>query len=252
MAISAKLRKKMEERKKQLESKGGGLKGMIAFKTGKTRIRLLNVGEEDFAIETIQFYFSKELGGMISPATFGLKCAVWDAYNEMKAGDEDDKALSETFKPRRRYLAPAIKYKDEKGKEVDLEKGAALAILTNDNYAELVDWMLDEEDYGDFTDPLEGYDIKINRTGEGQFDTKYKLMKCDSTKAPKDFRKVYSGEEMVKALLPTYEETQEMLNKFLGVTDEDDEDEKPKKKKKKKVSKEDDEPVKKKKKKVKK
>lgn len=249
MAMSEKLRKKMEQKKKDLASRGGGAKGLITFKEGKTRIRLLNCGDEDFAFEATQFFFGKEIGGFISPSSFGEPCAAMEAYNILsKSTDDDDREVAATFKPRKKPYAPAIRYKDEKGKEVDEEKGAALAVLTNDNHQELVDWMLDEDDYGDFTDPKTGYDIKINRTGTTMTDTKYKLMKCDSSKTPKKYAgKIYNPEEMVRALVPTYEETRDMVIKFLG---EMPGEEKPKKKKKK--SSEEDEAPKKKKKKSKK
>lgn len=250
MALSAKLRKKMEQRKKEMESKGGGMKGLVSFKEGKTRIRFLPVGDNDFAFMATQFYLGKEIGGFISPATFGEPCAVYEAYTKLnKSSDDDDRELAKSFRPREKPLAPIIKYKDEKGKEVDTEKGVALAILTQDNYTELIDWMLDEDDYGDFTDPKTGYDVKINRTGSGQYDTKYKLMKCDSSKLPKEFAgKTYDAEEMVRKLVISYEETEAFRDRFLGGSVDDDDDE-PKKKKKKKSKTDDDEPKKKKKKK---
>jgi hypothetical protein len=250
MALSEKLRKKMEQKKKELASRGGGMKGLVSFKEGKTRIRFLNCGDEDFAFEATQFYLGKEIGGFISPATFGEPCAVNEFYTKLsKSTNDDDREIAETLKPRKKPLAPIIKYKDEKGKEIDEDKGAALAILTNDNYQELVDWMLDEDDYGDFTDPKNGYDIKINRVGAGKFDTKYKLMKCDSSKLAKKYAgTTYSPEDMVRKLIPSYEDTQEFLLKFQLANGLDTEE--PKKKKKKAAVEE--EPVKKKKKKVKK
>lgn len=230
MAITEKLRKKLEKRKQQLADKGKGF-GYVTFKEGKKTVRFLNPGDdEDFAVEVILFFFGKEIGGFVSPASFGQPCAAWDAYHELKKSkDEDDNAIAATFKPRKKYFSPIITYKDEKGKEIDEEVGETLALLAGTQYAELIDWMLDE-DYGDFTDPVNGYPVKVKRTGAGQFDTVYTQMKLDNSKLPKKYRGVYNPEEMVKKIIPTFEETEEKLNEFLGIDGAD-------KKKKKKGSK---------------
>lgn len=229
MAVSKKLREKLQKRKEAIKSGGGG--DFIIFKEGTTRIRVLNCGEEDFAQEVIQFYLGADIKGVISPATFGEPCAIMEAYNELKSGDEDDQDLAKTFKPRRRYYTPAIRYNDEKGKDVD--PTPRLAILTADLYDTMIDFMLDEEK-GDFTDPKEGYDLKVKRTGSGQFDTEYKVFDTKPTPITvKELRtKVIDPEEMVRKLIPSYEQTQEYINRFLGLAKDDEEDGAPKKKKK--------------------
>lgn len=230
MAVSEKLRKKLLQRKEDIKKGSGG--DLIIFKEGTTRFRVLPCGEDsDFAQEVVQFYLGKELGGIISPATFGEPCAIMERYNELKSGDEDEQELAKTFRPRRRFFAPAVKYNDEKGKELDLTP--RLAILTNEMYDTLIDMMLDEEK-GDFTDKDEGYDLKVKREGTGQFDTSYKVFDTKPTKlADKELRKkLFNPEDMVREMLPTYEQTEEKINRFLGISSDDDEDEKPKKKKK--------------------
>lgn len=229
MALSEKFKKKMEKRKKAVSSKGGGSKGLIFFKDGKTRIRILNCGDDsDFGVEVTLFYLGKEINNVVSPATFGEPCAIMDRYNELKKGDDDDKELADTFKPRRRFYAPAIKFKDDKGKDYDDQVGAALAPLTNGCYTDMIDLMLDDEN-GDFTDPKNGYDVKIIKEGTG-LETTYGVTPCKPTKLPKQFlKKTFDPEEMVKAMIPSFEETESMIAEFLGEG----------KKKKKKSSKED-------------
>ena len=218
MAISEKLRKKLEKRKAALKSGGGGLKGLIIFPEGKRRVRFLPVGnDEDFAMEVKQYYLGQEIKGVLSPDTVGLPCAITEVYEALRTSkDEDDKELAATFKPSKKNLSPAIAYKDEKGKEID-ERGAQLAVLTTGMYSTLIDWMTDD-DYGDFTDPKEGYDVKVKREGKTKTDTEYNMLKMNSSKLPKEYKGPYNIEEMVKAIMPTYEETQEKIAQFLGVS----------------------------------
>ena len=242
MAISEKMRKKMEARKKDLASKGGA-KGVIFFKDGKTRIRPLPVGKDaDFAQEVITFYINEE--NVISPATFGEPCAIYEKYQELKKGDDEDKETAEKIKPRRRFYSPSIKYKDEKGKEYDKDLGPALAILTNGVYEAMVDLLLDDEG-GDFMDEKEGYDIKVQRSGSGMTDTKYSAIACKPSALPKELRgKTYDPEKMVRDMMITYEESQEIIDSFFGKKKkkkksdslEEKRDKMKKKKKKKKVS----------------
>lgn len=221
MAVSEKLRKKLEKRKEKLKS-GGGL-GFISFKEGSTRVRVLSAGsDEDFAIEATQFYLGNTIGGVISPATFGEPCKLMETYEELKkSDDEDDAELANKLKPRRKYFIVVLKMND-KGTEV--EEGPKLAIISKGIYEDMIDMMLDEEQ-GDFTDPKTGYDFKIKRSGSGQFDTEYSLVPCKPTKiadkknaAPQDLTK------MLKGLAATYEETEEKLNEFLGGSSSDDDD----------------------------
>lgn len=217
MAVSEKLRKKLEKRKQQIAEKGKGF-GYQTFKVGKRAFRPLNPGDdEDFAVEVTMFFFGKDIGGFISPASFGKPCAAMETYNELKKSkEEDDQTIAASFKPRKKFMSPSLFFKDESGKEIDEELGQDLALLTGQQYSELIDWMLDD-DYGDFTDPIDGYAIKVTRTGEGQFDTVYMQKKLKNSKLPKKYRGVYNPEECVKKIIPTYEKTEEMLNEFLGI-----------------------------------
>lgn len=86
------------------------------------------------------------------------------------------------------------------------------------------------------TDPEEGYDIKITRSGSGLMDTTYTVNPCPGRKPldPK-YRKEMDLEEIIRGQMKSYDELEEALSEFLGDApsmDEDD-DEKPKVKKKK-------------------
>lgn len=229
------LKERLAKKRKQLESTGGSYK-FFRIVEGTTRMRLVPVGEEkDWALEATVFYLGKDLGYVISPITFGGKCKIMIGYNELSASkSEKDRKFAKTFKPSKRYFAPAYKYKDEKGKEVDVESGVKPLMMTGGQYQDCIDMFLDEEDAGDFTHPIEGYDLKFGRTGKTQTDTEYTVRQCKPTKAYKKFRGEIDLEEMIKGITPTYTETKELMERFLNIEPEDDDDDEPKDKKKKK------------------
>lgn len=228
------LAERLRDKQADIKSRGKG-GDMIFFKEGVTRIRAVPVGKEnDWSLEVIYFYLGKDIQGYISPKTFGKKCAVYELYEELKGSKKaSDQNFAKNMSPKRRFLTLAVRYKDEKGKEVDADAGAKLALLPNGIFQEMIDLFLDDEG-GDFTDPLEGYDLKIKRTGKGKMDTEYSLIKCNPTKLAKAFRGPYNLEEYVKKIMPTYEESQAIAEKFLNLGPEEDSDEAPVKKKKKK------------------
>lgn len=222
---------RLKKKRVELKTKGGG--GNITFlKEGTLRVRLLPVNEEaDFVMEVTQFYLGQTIKGVFSPSTFGQPCAIMEKYEELKSSsDDDDKELAKKFTPKKKFLAACIVL-DDKGQKVDEEKGVTLVQLTSGLYQELIDLYLDDEEWGDMTDPESGYDIKLTRTGSGMMDTEYSCKPCKNTALPKKYNKEIDLEEMVKSIIPSYEETQDKINQFLGggVDSDDDEEEKPKK-----------------------
>ena len=225
------LRERLAAKRKELDERGS--KGNIFFpKVGTTRIRVLPVeSEEDWAIEVTSFYLNETIKGIISPATFGKPCPVMELYEELKGSKKDsDKKLAKKLIPKKKYLVAGIIYTDDRGKEVDTEAGIKLIQLTTGVYGEMIDYYLDPEQ-GDFTDATEGYDFKIKRVGTGKMDTTYTCMPCKPSALPKKYAKsTVNLEEMVKAIIPSYEELEEKLSGF-EIDADDDEDDKPKKKK---------------------
>lgn len=196
---------------------GSGNNNMIYIKDGTLRVRILNVGEENqWYVEVIQFYLPG-VKGVFSPATFGGKCALMDWYEDMKASkDEDDKALLQKVGLSRKYLVPVVVYSDDKGLKIDEAKSGKLLQLTKGLLIETMDYFLDEE-WGDFTDVTNGYDIKYTREGKGKNDTTYSSAPCKPSKLAKPWgRKPMNLEEMVKNEMPSYEQTKEYLAKFLS------------------------------------
>lgn len=218
------LKERIAAKQAALKSKGGN-NSIIFMKADSTiRARILNVGEEnEWFVEVIQFYLPG-VKGVFSPATFGDDCAIMEWYEELQSSkDEDDKALLEKVGLHRKYLVP-VAILDDKGKKVDEQNSGKLLQLTKGLLTDTMELFLDEE-WGDFTDPTEGYDIKYSREGSGKNDTTYSCTACKPSVVPKPWsRKPIDLEEMVKAIIPSYDQTKEALDKFLsGDTSSDEE-----------------------------
>lgn len=229
-------KEKMLARKKQLESKGNG-NGLVFPKEGILRMRIKSPGDDqELGIEIVQFYLGGNLGGVISPATFDEPCPFMEKYQELKnSKDEDDKELAKTLVPRRRYVIGGPVYADEKGTKFDYEGKDKGVLVPRSVYQDIIDLYLDEDEAGDMTDPRNGYDIKIIRSGSGKLDTTYSARACKPTKLDKKYQGNVDLEGIVRSQIKSYDELEELLAKFLNEDHGgDDEDDKPKKKTKKK------------------
>lgn len=224
--LKERMQKKLEDQKSKRQS------GAIYFIKPDTeiRMRILSMGEEEeFIKEVEQFYLGNDIKGVISPSTFGEPCGITEGYEELKNSDnDDDRELANKFVPRKKYLPFCAIYKDLKGKEVDEQLSPKFVLCASGTYQDILELYLDENEWGDMTDPDDGYDIKIKRTGSGKKDTVYKVTACKNTRAPKGFRKTYDLDEEVRKVIPSYEQTKILLDQFLGLDPEDNE---PKKKK---------------------
>lgn len=230
-------REKMLARKKKLEEKGSG-NGLIFPKEGTLRMRIKSPGDDqELGMEVVQFYIPG-VGGVISPATFDEPCPFMEKYEELKQSkDEDDKELAKRLIPRRRYVIGGIIYKDDKGTGVDYEGQNRGVLIAGAVYQDIIDLYLDEDEAGDMTDPVTGYDIKITRSGSGKFDTTYSVRQCKPSKLDKKYRSDLDLEKIVRDQIKPYDELEEELNKFLNEAPDDDEDDATKKNKKSSVDK---------------
>ena len=231
-------REKLLARKKKLAEKGS-TNSFVFPKDGTTRIRIVSAGvNEEFGMEIVRFYLGDK--SIYSPATFGDPCPFMEKYEELKnSKDEDDKKLATKMVPSRRFVLAALVYKDDKGKELDYDSKPRLVLVPSSVYQDIIELYLDEDEAGDMTDPKNGYDIKIERSGKGKFDTSYSVRNCKPTKIDKNLIKPVDLEEMVRSQIKSYDELEEELNKFLNEApiDEDEEEYTPKKEKKPKKDK---------------
>lgn len=222
-------------RKKSLESKGSG-EGLVYPKEGSTRIRIKSPGEDaELGLEVIRFYLGQDKGSIISPATFDEPCPFMEKYEELKNSKDDaDKELAKLLVPSRRFVIGGIVYEDEKGSKVGYDGKDKGILITNSIYQGIIDLYLDEDEAGDMTDPKNGYDIKIIRSGSGKFDTTYSVRACKPTKLDKKYQKDVDLEGIVRKQVKSYGELEDLLNEYLNTSpssDDEDEDDKPKKKK---------------------
>ena len=217
-------KEKMLARKRALESKGNG-GGLVFPKEGTTRVRIKSPGDDqELGFEVVQFYL-QGIGGFISPATFDEPCPFMEKYQQLKeSNDEDDKELAKRLVPRRRFIIGGIIYKDDKGTEVDYEGQDKGVLIAGSVYQDIIDLYLDEDEAGDMTDPINGYDIKITRSGSGRFDTTYSVRACKPPKLDKAYRKPMDLEKIVRNQIKSYDELEEELNKFLNESPVDDDD----------------------------
>lgn len=226
-------RDRMLQRKKELESKGNG-GGMVFPKEGVTRIRLHSQGpDKEIGLEVIQFYVPKN--SVISAATFDDPCPFMEKYQELKnSKDEDDQELAGRLVPRRRYIVGGTVFKDEKGKEIDPDNTRKPIMIPRSVYQDIIELYLEEDDWGDMTDPDDGYDIKITRTGTGKNDTKYSVTPCPKRSFPSNLQKPLDLEAMVRSKIGDYDATESILNSLLNKSpEEEEEDPRPSRKKKK-------------------
>lgn len=228
MAKKQSLKERLQQRREELKTKSS--QGSIIFLKAdtETRVRILFMGEEEeFIKEVTQFYLGGDIKGVISPVSIGEPCAINEAYQELRNSDDDDeKELALKFPPRSRYLAYVAVYKDGRGKELDELNSGKFILLTGGLYQDILDHYLDEDEWGDMTDPINGYDLKLKRVGSGKMDTEYSVTPCKNTPAPKQYRDmVFNIDEELKRVIPSYEETQTMINTFLGINSGDDDEE---------------------------
>lgn len=228
-------REKMLARKKQLESKGSG-SGFIYPKEGTLRMRIKSPGDDkELGMELITFYLGGDIGSIISPATFDEPCPFMDKYKELKdSSDDTDKELAkEKFIPRRKYVIGGVIYTDEKGKNLDYDGKDRVVQIPRSVYQDIIDLYLDEDEAGDMTDPKDGYDIKIIRTGSGKLDTTYSARACKPTALDKKARGTIDLEKMVRSQIKSQDELEDLLSKYLNSSNEEDEDDTTNKKKSK-------------------
>lgn len=233
MAKQPSLKERLAKKRKKLKETGSGKILFIKADTSM-RVRVLPVGEEnEFVKEVTQFYLGGEIKGVFSPVTIGQPCAIMEAYNELKGGDEGDKDIAKTMIPKTKYLMPVVVYDDMKGKKINKERSGKLVQLTKGLYQEILDLYLDEDEWGDMTDPKKGFDLKLSREGSGMTDTEYYVKPCKPTKLDKAWHKEIDLDEMVATVIPSYEDTTENITDFLGLEKTPLDNLKPKKKGKK-------------------
>lgn len=93
----------------------------------------------------------------------------------ISTGEEVDNKKAQKLRAKRRLFMPII----VRGEEESGPRILAFGKMIED---QLIEIRKDEDDGGNFAHPVNGFDLKLSRTGDGQNDTKYKVSKTGGTK----------------------------------------------------------------------
>ena len=227
--------------------KGGKQIGdFITLEQGKNLIRLLpgHPNMDGFYVEAFQHH--RRLGQTSISIVCPNKgdedagnCPICELLEPLrKSKDKKKKDMYYDCRAKSRYYANAINRADEEPKVQILAFGQTIL-------QQVLEAVVDEEEFGDILDPIEGRDLMIKRNGE-KLDTTYTVTPRTATSPILDSKKA------IKALIGTEEDTQlldltvlcendddekTILARWNGADDtedeEDEEDEKPVKKGKK-------------------
>jgi hypothetical protein len=166
------LRKKMEQVKEN-QNRGGGA-SFWSPKDGRNVIRILPAKEgQEFYSEAKVRYNVGPNNKMVTVPLDSNKdnCPIHAFVDALyKTKDADDEKLAKRMKASNRYYFNVIDRSIEEGKEgygEVLVFGCGTTIFTD------ILGIIVDPDYGDITDPEEGYDIIITKSGK-KLDTEYK------------------------------------------------------------------------------
>lgn len=164
------LRKKMQE----VKNRGGGGADFWSPKDGRNVIRILPAkeGQEFYSEARVRYNVGPKKRMVTVPMDSSPdNCPIHAYVDELyKSGDADDEKLAKKMKASNRYYFNIIDRSVEEGEEgygkVQVF-GCGTTIFTD------ILGIIVDPDYGDITDPEEGFDLIINKSGKG-LQTEYK------------------------------------------------------------------------------
>ena len=164
------------EKDKTADSGGSGSDNFYNLKNGRTVIRVLpswsNEGLWFREIREYYFRMGEQHLFLTSPLDFGQPDPL-DEYNQavFEIGTDDAKKEAKRFRFKFRYLLNGIVLSDSQG--TTSQDGIKVIKVPKTVKMQLVDFDTDTE-YGDITNPEKGFNMIIDREGEG-LDTKYSV-----------------------------------------------------------------------------
>ena len=175
----------------------------------------------DNPFQELYFYYNLGPKVMLSPISYGEKCPIVEFTKTLKKSqDPEDWKLAKKLTPKMRTFAPVI----VRGEE---SKGVRYYEFGKQVYQELLALAADEE-VGDFTDVLEGRDIKVDvKQGATYKETSVRAaMKVSNATDDTTSLELWLKEqpELIDCYKKyTFEEIKEFLTKSLNPEDGDDE-----------------------------
>lgn len=210
----------------QQKSSGSGNKlSEIIWKPaiGKHSIRMVpSVYNKQWPFKEIFFHYGIGNRTMISLINFDEKDPIVEFASQIsKTNDKENWQLAKKLQPKMRVFAPIV----VRGEE---DKGVRLWEFGKEVYMELLA-ILEDEDVGDFTDPVEGRDLTVDTVGPDQSGRAYNKT---SVRVRTKITPLSTNAEEVKSLLETqpdpssifkkytYEEMKEALLQWLNPSEE--------------------------------
>lgn len=154
---------------------------LMKLKPGKTTVRAIppKQGEKLMKVAYVHYVDIPGVGrkSFNCPRQMAKqRCPVCDMENKLIAtgNDADYNKAKKLHAKRRLYMNVIVR-----GREEDGIKVLPFGTMIED---QLIEIRRDEEDGGNFSHPIKGFDLKISRKGEGQNDTEYKVSKTGDVK----------------------------------------------------------------------
>lgn len=138
---------------------------------GKHSVRILpSVFDKSNPFREIYIYYGINNKTMMSPSCYGEKDPIAEFTQKLrKSSNKEDWQLARKMEPKMRVMVPVI----VRGEE---DKGVMLWEFGKQVYMELIA-IMEDEDVGDYTDPLSGRDITIETTSPEQNGTNFNQSK---------------------------------------------------------------------------
>jgi hypothetical protein len=194
--VSQDLRERLLRQRESLNTGGSRNNLLIDNKTiteKGIRIRMLPVIREGASLaEEFRSYYCRELNtGTTSPMCFGLPDPIEDALKSIYLSGSNAKRehAKEFINQQREFWMPVVVRGDE---GTVSSPNIRIFRCKASIYNSIVDWMMDD-DLDDMTDPLDGRDLKVKKTGQG-IETRWSVDRLDRSPLSED-------KEMVEALM---------------------------------------------------
>lgn len=166
-----KIRKKHEEVKQKMKSKGGNFKDLV-FGDNKQRFCSPSSPDKDFYKEAGYHYIKqgKETKAILClRLTYGEECYLCDVVKALyDSKDKSDKVLASQMRAGMRIFYNIIDRDDENKHKV---------LVTGNNIFKDLLGFIGDEDWGDITHPKTGHDVTITKTktGDNKIDVEYEV-----------------------------------------------------------------------------
>lgn len=157
-AISATLRERLQKQRAAMQT------SLVIDnkKLTKTRLRVLPCGEDVPGVEFHNLYSQPLNKGCTSPRTFGLPDPVLDAWEQIKrTGTKEEKdAARAAVTPGKEYWMAVL---DRTNLGTPAKPNIRVFRAKRTVYQVIMDYMEDDEDGGDLTDPVTGRDVRVQK-----------------------------------------------------------------------------------------